>query len=126
MEDKFEVKDSGEREEFDSGAVRDTRTGKGRYDLVSPFALRRLAIVYEKGAKKYSPRNWEKGMNISRFVDSAQRHIEQFKMGLTDEDHLGHAVFNLFAIMHFQAVRTNIDDEIHDMPKYELRLPEES
>lgn len=54
---KFILKDSGEREKFDSGMVRDQRTGKGRFDLISPIALRRLAVIYEKGAIKYESRN---------------------------------------------------------------------
>lgn len=49
----FAMKDSGKREDFGTGAVRDSREGKGRYDLISPIALKRLAVVYEKGANKY-------------------------------------------------------------------------
>ncbi|KKK94181.1 hypothetical protein LCGC14_2685460, partial [marine sediment metagenome] len=41
---KFQrVKDSGKRQEFETGSVRDTQEGKGRYDLVSPIFVRRLA-----------------------------------------------------------------------------------
>ena len=36
--------DSGERQQYATGAVRDLATGKGRYDLISPIALRRLAL----------------------------------------------------------------------------------
>lgn len=107
----FITKDSGEREEFPSGMVRDTREGKGRYDLVTPFGLRRLAQVYERGAAKYADRNWEKGAPFSRFLDSAERHLEQYKMGLADEDHLAQCAWNLFAIMHFEELgRTDLDD----------------
>ena len=113
---KFELKDSGKREDFKSGAVRDSREGKGRYDLVTPFGLKRLAIIMEKGAIKYEDRNWEKGMEFSRLLDSAERHLEQFKMGLTDEDHLAQAAFNVFAIIHFQELgRTDLDDLPHYM-----------
>lgn len=42
------VKDSGARQEFASGSVRDTRKGKGRYDLVTPIGLSVIA-----GAKPY-------------------------------------------------------------------------
>jgi hypothetical protein len=58
----FEVKDSGKRQEFETGAVRDVRDGKGRYDLISPYALKRLAIIYERGALKYGDDNYLKGM----------------------------------------------------------------
>jgi hypothetical protein len=61
----FIVEDSGEREESPSGMVRDVRAQKGRFDLISPIALRRLAHVYEKGADKYAARNcgvgWQAG-----------------------------------------------------------------
>lgn len=109
----FKMKDSGRREKFRGGAVRDMREGKGRFDLITPFGLERLAQVYERGAKKYADRNWEKGMPISRFVDSALRHINQYKMGLNDEDHIGHAAWNLFAVMHMEAQRPDLDDMPH-------------
>lgn len=113
----YGMKDSGERENFPSGMVRDTREGKGRYDLISPYALRRLALVYEKGARKYADRNWEKGAPFGRFLDSALRHIQQFLMGMEDEDHLGHAAWNCFAVMHLQDLgRVDLDDRPLDSP----------
>jgi hypothetical protein len=36
---KFTVKDSGARQSFDTGAVRDIQAGKGRFDLITPFML---------------------------------------------------------------------------------------
>jgi len=108
---RFMTKDSGRREEFSSGMVRDSREGKGRYDLITPFGLQRLAQLYERGASKYAPRNWEQGAVFSRFLDSAERHLEQYKMGLTDEDHLAAVAWNVFAIMHFEELgRTDLDD----------------
>ena len=56
------VADSGKREGFATGMVRDTREGKGRFELITPIALRRLALVYEKGAAKYAARNWERAL----------------------------------------------------------------
>lgn len=106
----FILHDSGQREEFAGGAVRDTRSGKGRFDLITPIGLRRIAVVYEKGAIKYAPRNWEAGMPISRCLDSALRHINQYKEGLMDEDHLAQAAWNLFAVMHFEELRPDLQD----------------
>jgi hypothetical protein len=91
----YQIKDSGERSEFDTGAVRDVQTGKGRYDLLPPFAMHDLARHYQKGCEKYGDRNWEKGIPISRYVDSARRHLNEFVMGLTDEAHLIAACWNL-------------------------------
>jgi hypothetical protein len=55
--------DSGKRETFETGAVRDTAEGKPRFDLFSPFAMERIGCWLEQGARKYKPRNWELGMN---------------------------------------------------------------
>ena len=38
----FETKDSGKREEFTSGMVRDTQDDKPRYDLIDPVMERRV------------------------------------------------------------------------------------
>lgn len=113
QEDKFILKDSGEREECDSGMVRDTQRGKGRFDLISPFALLRLARIYEKGSYKYADRNWEKGTKFGRFISSALRHVIQYMMGLRDEDHLAQAAWNLFAIMHLEETKPEYDDMPH-------------
>lgn len=114
-EDKFILKDSGKRESFTSGMVRDTREGKGRFDLITPFAEMRIAKIYERGAIKYNPRNWEKGAPFSRFIDSAKRHITQFAMGMEDEDHLAQATWNLMCIIHFQELGR---EDLDDMPHY--------
>ena len=114
MENK--INDGGKRMSYGEGmAVREPATGKGRYDLISPFATQRLAKWYELGAQKYSDRNWEKGMPFSRYVDSAKRHLDKFIMGMEDEDHLAAAVWNLFAIMHHQELGQT---ELDDMPHY--------
>ena len=106
----YVTKDSGGRESFASGMVRDLRSGKGRYDLITPFGLKRLADVYERGAQKYDDRNWEKGAPYCRFIDSAMRHIQQWLMGEADEDHLAQAAWNLFAIMHLEETHPELDD----------------
>ena len=107
----FEIKDSGQREQFDTGAKRDTQDGKPRYDLIPPSALRRIAMHYSNGAKKYDEWNWSKGMQFSRFYASMFRHMQQFATGETDEDHLAAIVFNALSIMHFQDTgRTELDD----------------
>lgn len=61
MEEQMKLDDSGQRISYGDGmAIREPSTGKGRYDLVSPFAMRRLAQHYENGAQKYADRNWGK------------------------------------------------------------------
>jgi len=92
-----EVKDSGERQEFETGSKRDTRDGKGRFDLIPPYALTRLARHYENGAKKYGDRNWEKGQPLARYLDSMIRHAYKFLGGSREEDHLAAVAWNALA-----------------------------
>jgi len=115
-EKEFTLNDSGDRRKFASGAVRDRGKGKGRYDLITPFALKRIATIYEKGAEKYDDRNWEKGMPFSVFLDSTLRHIMQYIMGMEDEDHVAQAAWNLFAIMHLEHTLPGWDDRPNFTP----------
>lgn len=100
MSDFNAVKDSGKREKFTTGSQRDSREGKGRYDLISPIALKRLAIHYQNGAAKYQERNWEKGQPLGRYLDSALRHLVSYLAGCREEDHLAAAAWNAFAFIH--------------------------
>jgi hypothetical protein len=97
-----EVKDSGQRQEFDTGSRRDTQEGKPRFSLVPTGPLTRLAMHYTNGAKKYGDGNWMLGQPLTRFLDSLERHVIAFKNGETDEDHLAAIAWNAFALMYFQ------------------------
>jgi hypothetical protein len=91
------LKDSGERTEFESGSVRDSKAGKGRYDLLPTRALHALARHFQKGAEKYGDRNWESGQPVSGFIDSGLRHAFKHLQGKRDEPHLVAAAWNLLA-----------------------------
>ncbi len=127
---EYETFDSGQRELFKSGAVRDTQEGKPRFDLIPPLALKRLADLYARGAKKYDEWNWSKvgenpgeGMGFARIYSSGLRHLMQFGMGDDSEDHLSAVAFAVFSIMHFQEMgRTDLDD----MPKWKSKMKNEN
>ncbi len=87
--------DGAPNEAFDTGAVRSQAEGKGRFDLLPAYAILRLAQHYENGARKYADRNWEKGLPLSRFVDSALRHTFAFMGGDRSEDHLSAILWNI-------------------------------
>lgn len=89
------IKDSGERQQFTTGSVRDTSEGKGRFDLLPYYSILKLAQHFEEGAKKYAADNWRKGQPLSRYFDSAQRHLAKFAMGFQDEPHMTAAIWNL-------------------------------
>ena len=133
------ILDSGERTEFNSGAVRDIQKGKGRCDLlplgtimqkwsnltmrhISDFmsdrnvahlwdayhrfifnelnikmeeVLLELSIHFEEGAEKYGERNWEKGLPVDCYINSAIRHYLKWLRGDTDERHDRAVLWNL-------------------------------
>ena len=99
---EFEIEDSGTREEFSTGSLRDTREGKGRFELIPAHALTRLAQHFETGAKKYGDRNWEKGQPLSRYLDSAMRHLVKYLGGGRSEDHIIACAWNCFAFVQTQ------------------------
>ena len=151
------IKDSGERREFETGAVRDMAEGKGRFDLMplsemanlfykddrirsiildlsymldsesnrqDPFVtnaicnfiaycknkdfddvtvsdiaeyMLEVAIHFEEGAKKYGEHNWEKGLPLNSYIDSATRHLMKHISGMTDERHDRAFIWNMLA-----------------------------
>ena len=144
------IKDSGNRTEFETGAVRDIQQGKGRFDLMPLDIMESLLWTYERGnyaasgmisdviayisnfrrygtsgsfmqavccyarathkdifalmldvakhfengALKYGEHNWQKGIPISRYIDSALRHLMKDLAGETDEDHAAAFIWN--------------------------------
>jgi len=106
----FETKDSGQREEFSTGSRRDVRTGKGRYDLLPPGPMKRLAQLYERGAEKYGEGNWEKGQPVSRLMDSLIRHAFNYLEGEKTEDHMAAVAWNAFAVMYMEESKPEMQD----------------
>lgn len=138
-----DLKDSGTRREFGSGAVRDIAEGKGRCDLLPLQIIARffgkeathdyileqleryiregdldalywvtgqfcrkyygdfstafleVAKQYEDGALKYAARNWERGIPLHCYIDSAVRHYLKYLRGDTDEPHDRAFVWNM-------------------------------
>lgn len=114
---KFVTKDSGERQQFDSGMQRDTQDGKARFDLLFPLDvpydaqfLTRVAELLARGAEKYDSRNWEQAAGteeMERFKASAFRHFVQWMAGDEDEDHAAAVVFNLLG---FETTKWKLDE----------------
>lgn len=111
----FITKDSGKREEYKGGSIRDKSCGKPKYNLLPPLALKRVANLYARGAEKYKEHNWcqhGSGIPFSRLYESALRHLMEFGAGENlEEDTLSACVFNILAIIHFQEIgRKDLDD----------------
>ena len=114
------MQDSGKRERFSTGAVRDSADGKPRPDLFSPFAMERIGRWLELGARKYAPRNWERGMEFSRVAASLHRHLMKFMQHDASEDHLAAIAVNASFLMHYEAMirRGLLPKELDDLPEY--------
>lgn len=132
------IKDSGDRTQFATGAVRDMHEGKGRCDLMplhvlgdffndgifthlahylenptksdhlyscldmawhmwdsKPTMFLEVAKHFEEGAKKYGENNWQKGIPVNCYIDSAVRHYLKWLRGDKDEHHERAFVWNL-------------------------------
>jgi len=105
-----EIKDSGERTEFPSGAVRDMHTRKGRYDLLPWNAIDELAKHCENGAEKYGERNVERGVPIHSLLDSSIRHISCYMRGQTAENHLRAALWNIAFAIEMELLKPELQD----------------
>ena len=112
------IKDSGERQKFETGAQRDIQGGKGFFHLLPFAALFLVSRIYEDGAIKYEARNWEKGIPLSRYVDSAIRHLSKYMDGMRDEPHLSQAGWNILCAI-WTAAKIHIGflpKELNDLP----------
>lgn len=51
------------------------------------YMLLEVSIHFEEGAKKYGENNWQKGIPVHCYIDSAVRHYLKFLRGDKDEPH---------------------------------------
>lgn len=113
----FIVKDSGKRQEFTSGMVRDTQEGKTDYTVIldGPM-LDRWAVHLTKAKLKYPDikpgvANWTLAAGeeeLQRFKKSAMRHFMQWIHGDVDEDHAAALYFN---INGYEYTKTKLKDK---------------
>ena len=104
------IKDSGERTEFSTGAVRDMKRGVGRMDLLPWYGIMEVSKHCEEGAEKYGEHNVDKGIPLHSLCDSAARHLAKFIAGETDEDHLRAAAWNLLWALNQRKTHPELDD----------------
>ena len=98
---------------FKTGAVRGEEKFNrfpARFDLISYIGERRLAETYGEGSVKYGDDNWLKGIPLKNLMNHAKDHINKYLGGDTNEDHLAHAAWNLFAAMHMEESNPSMND----------------
>ena len=89
--------------------------GKPRFDLIPPEAVIALAAHYERGARKYADRNWEKGMAWGKCFASMQRHAWAWSNGEdidaeTDTHHMIAVAWNALALYTYAMRKIGTDD----------------
>jgi len=80
--------------------------GKVKIELIPVEWIWSLADVLTQGAKKYAPRNWERGMAWGKMIGCASRHMLKFMLGQRYDDetgchHLAMAAWNILALMSY-------------------------
>jgi hypothetical protein len=104
--EEFITKDSGKRQQYNSGMVRDLQDDKPDLYQWMPSNVPwgpdnmwyRLGMAAQRGANKYGRRNYEHANSpeeLERFKASALRHLMQYIHGERDEDHAVACIFNL-------------------------------
>lgn len=93
------LKNTEEIETFPTGSKRNSRKGKGRFDLLPWEAIKQWALLMESGAESHGERNWQMGQDTYRYFDSAVRHLYNWIEGEREENHLSAALFNIGAII---------------------------
>jgi hypothetical protein len=78
--------------------------GKAPLSWVPRIAVEQEALAFKFGAVKYGKGNYQKGMEWSRLLDAALRHIYAFSDGENNDSesnlsHLAHARSNLAMLM---------------------------
>ena len=104
------IKDSGDRTQFNTGAVRDMHEGKGRMDLLPLTAIIELSKHCEEGASKYGEHNIDKGIPQHSLCDSGMRHLVKYMRGDMDENHLRAACWNLMWALEQSIVKPDMND----------------
>lgn len=69
-----------------------------------------VARHFEEGAKKYGENNWQKGIPLHSYIDSAIRHLLKYKAGIDDEPHDRAFVWNIMCAAWTKRKKPELDD----------------
>ena len=73
------LKMNSEEEKMDLARGARFNSGKNQLQLIPEYALEQIGKVMTRGALKYAPNNWRKGMPWSEVEASLQRHLLAYK-----------------------------------------------
>lgn len=92
--------------------MREDKTGKPDFTLIPYGPLRRIALRFGMGAKKYSRWNWQQAQETQTYKESLLRHAHQYVNGDTDEDHLSAIAVNSMILMWLEDNGKNKKEEV--------------
>ncbi len=73
------------------------------FSAICPAGLKRLALRYTLGSKKYSDYNWCKGIPKRERLNHLIHHAQMYKLDKnTKDDNLAAIAWNAFALMHYE------------------------
>lgn len=96
------------------GAIKHDQA-KPSMQLLPTASLQAIAEVLDFGAKKYAAHNWRKGMDWSRLLGAAMRHLTSFNDG-EDKDpesglsHLAHLGCCVLFLLEYEKKGLGTDD----------------
>jgi hypothetical protein len=99
------INELAQKRVFESGAQRSSDADDYAYHLFHPYVMKRVAKVWRTGGNRYGEYNWERGMPPMECLNHCLKHIFDWIGGDDSEDHLAHAICNLFmaiAMWEFQ------------------------
>ena len=116
--------ETGDKREFSTGAKKQAAEGKGTPVLIPGDGLLELAKHFEDGAKLHGARNWEKGIPLSELINSLERHIQQEKLGYTDERHDRAIAWNalVYLTTKLRIKRYQLPRELNDLETLQSKL----
>jgi hypothetical protein len=95
--------------------------------LLSSKFLLGMGQVMEFGQRKYDQNNWRKGIEVSRLLDAANRHLLKWTEGdeqdeESGQDHLFHAAVDLMMAWETARNRPSFDDRFMERAGMEAKL----
>jgi hypothetical protein len=96
--------------DFGTGATRSKDADGERYDLISPFALKRVAKIMAEGVITHGEANWEMGIPLDATLNHLERHLQLWKMErktgkkIDHDDHMAKVIWGAMAICHYEEV----------------------
>ena len=94
-------------------------SGKLKWSLLPFEQLRDVVKVLMLGAEKYSPDNWKKCDDVTRYKDALMRHVVSYVTGdKTDKEsglsHLAHAICNCLFLMWFDDRKEEHENDVSE------------